>query len=650
MSAAALDVQQTDLVTALDRVYAALASSTNHGINPDAAESHADLSSPLGHLVRTFSLSPFERDVLLLCAGFDLESRFASACAIQQPELSNPSPTFGLALATLSSPHWSALSTDGPLRKWSLIHVDTSAGLLRGALRIDERILHFLMRTPASDSFLQFRVRPMLPVLVSASEAYAPLVSLALRAWTIIPGTTQASKPLLLIGRCADDRQQLLQQIGDAGDLHPFQIDAFDLPSSPHERDQLARAWTREAALTRAVLYIRTDGTEASDTSRSTATIASFIALLQTPVAIEVREGSDLEQLKAIRLNVPPLDGTQRRSLWLQTLGPFASQMNGSFDSMVDAFALNASSIHAAAALVQDALLLEEASAQEIFHVVWTACRTQARRSLNGLAQRIETKAVWQDLILPDAQLEILRQIVTQVRHRSIVQNTWGFSAKYSRGSGMAALFAGPSGTGKTMAAEVVANELSLDLYHIDLSSVVSKYIGETEKNLRRIFDTADESGAILLFDEADALFGKRSEVRDSHDRYANLEISYLLQRMESYRGVAILTTNMKQALDTAFLRRIRFIVQFLFPEALQRERIWQHIFPAKAPLAQLNYKRLAQLNIPGGIIRNIATGAAFLAADENSSIGMDHILRASRTEYAKLEKPLTPSEIGGWE
>jgi SpoVK/Ycf46/Vps4 family AAA+-type ATPase len=199
------------------------------------------------------------------------------------------------------------------------------------------------------------------------------------------------------------------------------------------------------------------------------------------------------------------------------------------------------------------------------------------------------------------------------------------------------------------MAAEVLAQELRLDLYRIDLSQVVNKYIGETEKNLRRVFDAAEDGGAILLFDEADALFGKRSEVKDSHDRYANIEVSYLLQRMEAYRGLAILTTNMKEALDTSFLRRIRFVVQFPFPDAAQRSGIWRRVFPADTPTEQLDVGRLSRLNVAGGSIRNIAMYAAFLAADAGEPVRMGHLLRAARAEYAKLERPLTEADIGGW-
>jgi SpoVK/Ycf46/Vps4 family AAA+-type ATPase len=199
------------------------------------------------------------------------------------------------------------------------------------------------------------------------------------------------------------------------------------------------------------------------------------------------------------------------------------------------------------------------------------------------------------------------------------------------------------------MGAEALANDLHLDLYRIDLASVVSKYIGETEKNLRRVFDAADQSGAILLFDEADALFGKRSEVKDSHDRYANIEVSYLLQRMEAYRGLAILTTNMKTALDPAFLRRLRFIVEFPFPDTTQRLRIWQRAFPPATPTEALDFSRLAQLRIAGGNIRSIAVSAAFLAADAGEPVRMSHLMAAARGEYAKLQRQLTAAESKAW-
>jgi SpoVK/Ycf46/Vps4 family AAA+-type ATPase len=239
-----------------------------------------------------------------------------------------------------------------------------------------------------------------------------------------------------------------------------------------------------------------------------------------------------------------------------------------------------------------------------------------------------------------------LRDLAAHVRQRALVYETWGFARTSERGLGISALFAGISGTGKTLAAEVLARELSLDLYRIDLSQVVSKYIGETEKNLRRIFEAAEEAGAVLLFDEADALFGKRSDVKDSHDRYANIEVSYLLQRMEQYRGLAVLTSNMRNALDQAFLRRLRFIVEFPFPDFEQRLAIWRRVFPEGVPLGAIDWTRLGGLNIAGGTIRNIALAAAFSAADAGRPVEMTHLLRAARSEYRKLDKPLYDVEL----
>jgi SpoVK/Ycf46/Vps4 family AAA+-type ATPase len=269
---------------------------------------------------------------------------------------------------------------------------------------------------------------------------------------------------------------------------------------------------------------------------------------------------------------------------------------------------------------------------------------------MNRLAQPVRPVATWDDLVLPPTQLEILQSLCAQIRHRAKVYERWGFAQKSNRGLGISALFTGQSGTGKTMAAEVLANELELDLYHVDLSQVVSKYIGETEKNLRQVFDSAEQSGAILLFDEADALFGKRSDIKDSHDRYANIEVSYLLQRMEAHRGLAILTTNLKENLDPAFVRRLRFIVRFPFPDPAQRAEIWRRVFPQDLPREELDPQRLAQLNVPGGNIRNIALNAAFLAADAGTPVTMQQVLRAARGEYAKLDRTVNESEIRGWQ
>jgi len=401
----------------------------------------------------------------------------------------------------------------------------------------------------------------------------------------------------------------------------------------------MARLWTRESVLLQAALYIR-----CADHDNLQA-LTAWLERTQARVAIDVPAGSPAEQLDGLRLDVPALSAQERKAAWLNQLGPAAARMNGTLDRIVEYFHFDESAIGVAAT----ATLETSSDTDDLGEIAWRTCRQHGRRSLDNLARRIEPRASWSQLVLPPAQTEILQQIAIHMRQRAVVNQQWGFAERFSRGHGLSALFSGGSGTGKTMAAEILARELNLDLYQIDLASLVSKYIGETEKNLRKIFDKAEESGAVMLFDEADALFGKRSEVRDSHDRYANLEVSYLLQRMDSYRGVAILTTNMRHAMDTAFLRRIRFIVQFPFPDAPSRARIWQGIFPPAAPLDALNFEQLAQLNISGAVIRNIATHAAFLAAERGTPIGPQQVLTAARIEYAKMDKPLTQAETRGW-
>jgi SpoVK/Ycf46/Vps4 family AAA+-type ATPase len=262
------------------------------------------------------------------------------------------------------------------------------------------------------------------------------------------------------------------------------------------------------------------------------------------------------------------------------------------------------------------------------------------------LSQRIQPKVDWDDIVLPADALSLLHQIVAQVALRRKVYGDWGFERKMSRGLGLSALFHGESGTGKTMAAEVISNALELDLYRIDLSAVISKYIGETEKNLQRIFDAAEDGGGILFFDEADALFGKRSEVRDSHDRYANIETNYLLQRIEAFRGLAILATNLKGSLDAAFMRRLRFVVPFTYPGPRERALMWQRAFPADTPTEGLDPVQLARLDCTGGSIHSIALNAAFLAAHRGSSVTMELVYHAARGELLKLGRPINEADF----
>lgn len=591
-------------------------------------------------LCATFGLSTFERDVLLLSAGVELDSSFARLCAAAQGDLSRAYPTFSLALATLTEPHWSALTPAGLLRHWRLIEVEGGGALTQNPLRIDEFVLHYLAGSPHLDQ----RLVGFVETVRSAGDL---VPSHAVLAEQIVATLCQADghDGLPVIHLCGDELQgkhSIAVAACAALGLGLKRIRAELIPTNAAELEALIRLLLREAALSSTALLIDCDVVDPVDSSRANA-VSRLVERTGCPLIMTSRERRPAMERQRITLDVSKPSADEQCAVWQRALGEAAGPLNGQVNRLVTQFSLSPSAIRAAcaASAAKNSTLVGD-------HL-WDACRMQARPRMENLAQRIEPAASWDDLVLPVAQRETLQEIAAHVRNRATVYESWGFGSKGSRGLGISALFSGSSGTGKTMAAEVLARELRLDLYRIDLSAVVSKYIGETEKNLRRVFDAAEEGGAILLFDEADALFGKRSDVKDSHDRYANIEVSYLLQRMEAYRGLAILTTNMKQALDTAFLRRIRFVVQFPFPDIAQRAEIWSRVFPSRTPTDGLRPDRLSRLNVAGGNIRNIALNAAFLAADADEPVRMSHVLRAARSEYAKLEKPLSESEIGGW-
>jgi len=601
----------------------------------DAARQYLGDDSAIDWLVRNFELSSFERDLLLLCAGVEMDAGTARACAHGHGDAHRPWASFGLALAALESPHWSALSPHSPLRHWRMITVDDDAGLSTGRLRIDERILHFLAGLNEPDMHLAHLLRPAASLTLQA-DAHAACTR------DLVASLSPEASPLIVLeGDDTGAKEDIASRAAASLGLQCQVLQARHIPPSADERARLLRLWQREARLLASALLLVIDDpdTAAADGTLELLNRIGGMTFVSTPSLppLDVRTRS---------FDISKPDVGDRQQLWTASLGPAAMRTAG------DGVAQAASHFRIGSGALQDivrSVQQADGDAPCTGTAVWRTCRQQGRRGLDALAQRVSATADWDDLVLPEAQLSILRQIAAHLRQRQTVIDQWGFGAQGSRGLGIASLFAGESGTGKTLAAEVLANTLQLDLYRIDLSAVVSKYIGETEKNLRKVFDAAENCGAILLFDEADALFGKRTEVRDSHDRYANIEVSYLLQRMEAYRGLAILTTNLKASLDSAFTRRLRFVVQFPFPDYDQRVALWKRAFPATAPTADLDFSRLGRLSVTGGSIRNIALTAAFLAADSGEAIGMEHILHAAHGDAAKRERALTDAETRGW-
>ncbi|WP_224245075.1 ATP-binding protein [Hyalangium gracile] len=622
----------------------------------------AERPPALRTLCEAFRLSPFERDVLLLCAGLELDARFPALFARAQGDAQRPYPTFSLALAALPGSHWDALAPQAPLRRWGLVGVGAGAALALAPLKADERIWQFLLGIDGLDERLArlLHAPPEAGPLVPSHEELARQV-----AATCISASRDARLPVLqLCGRSRHDQAAIAARASELLDLELHVLPAENLPSEPEELERLARLWSREALLDRRALLLDCHDLETGEGTRSL-TIPRLAGSIQGLLFLASPERRPTGARLSVLQDVPLPRPDEQRALWADALGrrldaktARALEPQAAIDALVNQFDLDQAAITSATTQGLGHLMLrQKPKPEQLAEALWTSALGQSRHRLEALAQRLEVRADWEDLMLPDSLRQQLREVELHLRHRGLVHHTWGFSPAGWRGTGTSVLFSGPSGTGKTLAAEVLAKRLRLELYRIDLSGVVSKYIGETEKNLRRVFDAAESGGAVLLFDEADALFGKRSEVKDSHDRYANLEVSYLLQRMESFHGLAILTTNRRSALDQAFLRRLRFIVDFPMPGPRQRRALWQRAFPPGTPTEGLDPSRLALLEVSGAVIRGIALHAAFLAAQEaregnkKPAVRPRHVLAAARRELEKLQLPFPNlPELEGWE
>jgi hypothetical protein len=592
--------------------------------------------SPLALLKERFALSGFELAVVACAAAVELIPGFGRNCGAAMGDPAALLPSVALCVARMPGASFEAFAPHGPLRRFRLVRLGEGEVLTGRSVTLPESVLHFLLGSPSRDPRLESRVRAV-PAGAALPPSRVTLVEL-------ISHTLRAAQPphVQLVAPGAEEARPLLAAVAAAQGRELWELAAWALPESPDERDELLWTSARDARLCGALLFL--DVASAGDATR-VRQVAELATRAPDPLLLCGPEVVRPTGRAVVSMPLPRLSHEEAKALWREALSSaVASGAEVDLGALAARFQLSPDGIASAAEGLAHAAAGEPAQ-----KALWRACRLRSRVRLDDLAQRIEPEAGWDRLVLPESELRTLRAIEAQVRHRARVFHEWGFSAHGERGSGTAAIFAGPSGTGKTMAAEVLAGALELDLYRIDLSAVVSKYIGETEKNLRRVFDAAEEGGSILLFDEADALFGKRTEVKDSHDRHANVEVSYLLQRMEAYQGLALLTTNLRKNIDIAFMRRIQFVVDFPFPDADLRERIWRSVFPERTPLEGVDPTRLARLAVAGGNIKNIARNAAYLAAAEARPVGMQHLLDAARLEYAKLGQPLTPTEIRGW-
>ena len=611
----------------------------------------------LEQLCKRFELSEFERSILVFCAAIEIDLRFSELCVEAHNGNSQYHPTFGLALSALPNAHWSALAPDGALRYWKLIDLGSGSTLTSTSLHIDERILHYLIGVKTTDSLLT-EITELPSYTKQLIPSHQCLANSIEALWEL--SSFQNSPPIIqLCGSEMEDKTDIAQAVCQHFNLQVSLLNCHRIPLNPAELKTFIRRLERECILEHKALLLVCEDIDLSDKLQR-ASLHQLLEELQGFAIVTTLFPLQGIKRQMIRFDVPKPLPQEQLITWKTSVTELKTQLNGQGECIPDSdkllqdlqeltsqFQLTTSMIRRACTATVGQLTMP--SAPSLKQALWQSCRVQARPGLDELAERIESKLSWDVLVLPPLQKGILKEISAHVRQKAKVYEKWGFASKSRRGLGITALFSGPSGTGKTLAAGVLANELNLDLYRIELSAVVSKYIGETEKNLQQIFNAAESGGVILLFDEADSIFGKRSEVKDSKDRNANLEVSYLLQRMESYPGMAILTTNLQSNLDPAFMRRLRFVTQFSLPDAAHRAEIWRRIFPPDTPTEGLNVERLAQLNAPGGNIRIIALNSAFMAADAGESVQMKHILRAAQTEYEKLGKSLTSVEISGW-
>ncbi len=626
------------------------------------------VSLRLEEFARLFRLTPFDIDILLICLAPELDLRYERLYAYLQDDVTKKRPSVDLVLNLLCPSFQDKLaareyfSSESHLLKHYLLHLfddpsHQNPPLLSKYLKVDERVVNYLFGSDEIDTRLQTCARLSVPQiclddLFLPTDVKGRLAVLTRKKWANDGGMIFYFQGPYGVGK-QSTAEAFCHELG----IGLLNIDGERLLNTEGlSFDKAVRLAEREALLQGAALYW--NGFDALLADDKRAFLDMLLRQLEGRSGLTFLVGDTtwepmdaLHNTPCIRIEFARPHYAERAQLWSRSLnGDAALTTDVDLSGIANKFRFSGGQIKDAAATARNlAYWRDPENGLVTMTDLYSACRLQSNRKLVTLAQKIIPHYKWDDIVLPSDRLEQLKEICNYVKYRSLVYDEWGFDSKLSMGKGLNALFAGPSGTGKTMAAEIMAGELGLDLYKIDLSSVVSKYIGETEKNLARIFAEAETSNSILFFDEADALFGRRSEVHDSHDRYANIEISYLLQKMEEYKGVVILATNFRRNMDDAFVRRMHFTIEFPFPKEKDRRHIWERIWPDDMPRSpELDLDFMAgRFEVAGGSIRNIALAAAFLAADDGGVVNMVHLTRATQREYQKMGKVVMGAKFG---
>lgn len=633
--------------------------------------------SRIAWLKDAFGLSHFDLDVIIIALAPELDTRYERLYAYLQDNVARRKASVGLVLNLLCSTTEEKIkrrahfAPDSPLVGKNLIHLvgepnHLQPSLLSHYIMLDEQITNLLLIQEGLDARLSPFCELIHPALGMGSAPLAVESRRALLSLTAHARRKRQQLHLYFQGLRGVGKRMTAAALAFESGMSLLVADLSTILYKDPDFGDLLRILLREAWFKDAILCL--DEADSLFSDENAAPCRLLLKVLAEDTGITVLTGTKpwvqrgFGPRGVVTVPFAISDYTCRCSCWDESLTAENISVDESeLDALANRFRLTRHQIMSAVISAKKRARWDAAAAtagdckdviddKPTIKDIFTAARAQSGHELAALAPKVDARYTWDDIILPQDVMTQLREICQRVIYRHRVLGEWGFDSKLSLGKGVNALFSGPSGTGKTMAAEIIANELGLDLNKIDLSGVVSKYIGETEKNLDRIFTAAESANAILFFDEADALFGKRSEVRDAHDRYANIEISYLLQKMEQYEGITILATNLRQNLDDAFVRRMAFTIHFPFPDEESRRRIWAGIWPKAAPLAaDVELEFLArQFKLSGGNIKNIALAASFLAAADGGAITKDQLFRAAQREYQKMGKTLSATELYG--
>jgi hypothetical protein len=607
----------------------------------------------LPRLAEVFGLSPAEVDLLLIALGPELEPRYEKVYSYLQVDATRKRPSVDLALNLICRSAAEKvyarqlLSAGAPLLYYKLLSLqedpqDRQPTFLRRFLKAEDSVVRYLVgqdRGADQPGTAANQIKDL--ELDEATQARLTNLAIAVAHWQprtrhVIQLITSATPPALRVA----------EAVCVALRATPIRLELSQVQAEPAS----AAAAVRDAALAKGILVVA--GGDTADPQAERLLWAAVNGSLLTVILLGPSSAFSAIPADAQpwRVDVPPSGYEQRRKAWTDALTgtPAASEAG----KLADTFSFGPSVIRQTTRLARSiAALRDPSSVKPTAEDVRDASRDLTTPNLSRFALALTPKFSWDDLVLPDDRMRQLQGVEARLRYRALVHREWGFGGKLSRGKGLTVLFTGPPGTGKTMAAEVLAGALSLTLYQIDLSTVVSKYIGETEAHLSAIFREAESSQVLLFFDEAEALFGKRTEVKDAHDRYANIEVNYLLQRIEQYEGIVVLATNFHRNLDEAFLRRISEVIEFPTPDEVGREQIWRKHFPDKAPVKEIDYAFLAkQFKLTGGGIRNVAMSAAYAAAQSGGKIDMSHIIPAVEAEYQKQGRLVMDSELAQYQ